>query len=339
MLQSFDDGEEEFFFVGPGNQLDVDGKSLGRLAEGEGKPRKAREVQPLTVAHGVPVIVRIAGAIIARAMLEGRHRGNRREKDRHLAHLPEQIGAHQVAFRARSHKRFQCDRGFRRCSCKILSQHRAQRVFLALRAVTNQIADHRSKEEPPQLQRAIESLQLHRLDMEALLREELTRAVHGGLRFGRGGAERAALENSDAQAAQFHRANRAQGYRRGERVAGVRPCHHFEECAKIRSRARHRPHHANPRERACPRRKMSRGWNPARRRFESANSGKMSGRADGTAAIAAYPAHGTAAGNCRRFAAARAACGSGKVPGIGSFPGDAIVRFVGHQEFRRVGIA
>src|SRR5208283_2324117 len=61
LLQSFGDGEEEFFLVGPGNQLDVDGKSLGRLAEGQGKPRKAREIQPLAVAHDVPVVVRITG--------------------------------------------------------------------------------------------------------------------------------------------------------------------------------------------------------------------------------------------------------------------------------------
>src|SRR5208337_3391605 len=139
---------------------------------------------------------------------------------------------------------------------------------------------------------------------EALLREELTGTVHGGLRFGRGGAERAALENSDAQTAQFLRANRPQGYRRGERVAVVRSRHHLEERANIRNRARHRPHHTNPRERARPRRKVSRGWDAAWGRFQSANTGKMRGHADRTAGIATYPAHGTAAGNCRRFATA-----------------------------------
>src|SRR5208337_2056647 len=300
----FGDREEEFFFEGAANKLHVDWQALGRFSKWQGQSRKSREIQPLAVAHGVPVIVRIAGAIIARAMFEGRRRGNRREKDRHIAQLPEQLGAYQVAFRARSHERFQSDRGFLCRKREKLLQQRAQQIFLTLRAVTNQIADHRSKKEPPQFQRAAESLQLHQLDMEALLREELTRAVHGGLRFGRRGTERSALENTNTQATQFLRTNRPQGDRSGERVAGVRSRQHFEERAKIRDRACHRSHHANPRERACPRWKMPRGRNPAWRRFESANAGKMRGRANRTAAIAAYSAHGTAAGNCRRFATA-----------------------------------
>src|SRR5215469_9444960 len=65
----------------------------------------------------------------------------------------------------------------------------------------------------------------------------------------------------------------------------------------------------------------------------------MSGRANGTAAVAADPRDGTAGGDGRSFAAARAARRVRRIPRIGSFAGEAVVGFVGHQEFGCVGIA
>jgi len=227
----------------------------------------------MTVAHGVPVIVRIAGAIdhCPRHVWKAGP-GKQARKDRHRRALCRNRSARTKSRSCRAKPyRFPEER----VSAAVLQDtlaHRGLNEFSwALRCCDDQIADHRSRENHPPIGSARStSLQLHRLDMEALFREELTpRRLHGGLRFGRGGwpGARRSRRNSDAQARQFqHARTRAPGYnpRRGVRRE-VRPCHHFEEWARTAVPVcRHRPHHANPRESACPRReKSSRGWNPA----------------------------------------------------------------------------
>ena len=86
--------------MGAADQLDVNGKPFGRAAKGESNAGKADEIQPLAKTHGLAIIVRIAGAIIARAMSESGSRGNGREKNGDVAELTQQVGAKQVTLGA-----------------------------------------------------------------------------------------------------------------------------------------------------------------------------------------------------------------------------------------------
>lgn len=76
LFESFRDGKQEFFFVRPADQLNVDGEPFGRLPEGKREPGKTRKIQPLTITHGVAIAVRFAGAISSFAMAERRLGGN-----------------------------------------------------------------------------------------------------------------------------------------------------------------------------------------------------------------------------------------------------------------------
>ena len=87
------DGEKKFFFVRAGDELDVDRQTFGRTAEGKRKAGEAGKVQPLGEAHGVSIIVRIAGTIIAGAVGKGRSGGDGQKKNRDVAELTEEIGA------------------------------------------------------------------------------------------------------------------------------------------------------------------------------------------------------------------------------------------------------
>ena len=95
------DSKEEFFFVRAADQLDVDGKSFGRAAQGEGDSRETGEVEPLGVTHGVAITVRLAGDIIALAVTERGFAGDRGEKNRESAKLAENGSTNKVAVGAR----------------------------------------------------------------------------------------------------------------------------------------------------------------------------------------------------------------------------------------------
>jgi len=73
--------------------------------------------------------------------------------------------------------------------------------------------------------------------------------------------------------------------------------------------------------------------------LESANTAKVGGCADGASAVAANSAHGAAGGDGSGFATARAAGGVSGIPRVRGFAGEAVVGFIGHQEFGRIGIA
>ena len=47
------------------DQLDIDGESFARTSQGEREARKTGEIEPLAEAHGVAIVVRITGPIIA----------------------------------------------------------------------------------------------------------------------------------------------------------------------------------------------------------------------------------------------------------------------------------
>src|SRR5438270_11448480 len=84
---------------------------------------------------------------------------------------------------------------------------------------------------------------------------------------------------------------------------------------------------------------MAGGGNAAGRGLQSTEAAKMRRHANGAAAVAADAAHRAACGNSCSFAAAGAACGICAVPRVARFSIEEIVRFVGHQKFRRVGVA
>src|SRR5215472_5882235 len=65
----------------------------------------------------------------------------------------------------------------------------------------------------------------------------------------------------------------------------------------------------------------------------------MSGHANGPAAITSDTAHRAACSDRGGLAAAGAARGASKVPGIAGLSGEKVVGLVGHQKFRRVGVA
>src|SRR5580692_5113819 len=100
LLEGFGYGEEKFFLVRAADELKVDGESFRGAAEGKRQGRKTGKIQPLAEAHGVAIIVRIAGAVVAGAMWEGGCGGDRREKNRNIVQLPKQIGTDGVALGA-----------------------------------------------------------------------------------------------------------------------------------------------------------------------------------------------------------------------------------------------
>jgi hypothetical protein len=64
------DSEEEFFFVGAGDQLDVDGEAFRGLSHRKRKAGEAGEIEPLAETHRVAVIVGIAGTVVTSAVFE-----------------------------------------------------------------------------------------------------------------------------------------------------------------------------------------------------------------------------------------------------------------------------
>ena len=123
----------------------------------------------------------------------------------------------------------------------------------------------------------------------------------------------------------------------GGSVAGIGSGHHVKESAKIGDGAGHGADDSDPGKCACAGRKMSGGGNSAGCGLETADAGEVRGKANGAATVAADSAHGATGSDCRGFTAAGAARGAREIPGIAGFAGDAIVGFVGHEKFGRVG--
>src|SRR5215472_12941255 len=84
---------------------------------------------------------------------------------------------------------------------------------------------------------------------------------------------------------------------------------------------------------------MAGGGNAARSGLQSTDATKMSGDANGAAAVTANAAHRATRSDGGSLSATRAACGVGKIPRIAGFSSEKIVGFVGHQKFGRVGVA
>src|SRR5713226_4819320 len=75
LFDGFRDGQDEFVFKWPADDLDTDGQSFVRNACRDGRAGKAGQVQPLRKPHGVAVAR--AGEIISLAVTKRGTRGNR----------------------------------------------------------------------------------------------------------------------------------------------------------------------------------------------------------------------------------------------------------------------
>src|SRR5262249_39701666 len=95
----------------------------------------------------------------------------------------------------------------------------------------------------------------------------------------------------------------------------------------------------NPTERTVAGREMPRGGNTAGRGVESTDAAEKSGGADGTAARTADSAERTTRRGSCSFAPPGGRPPTSAVPGVAGGGGEAIVGFVGHEEFGSAGVA
>ena len=169
LLNRFRDGEDQFVLKWPADNLDADGQSFIRNADGNGCAGKAGQVQPLRKPHGVAV----AGPamVISLAVTKRGAGGNRGEQHGRVLHLAQNIGTEKIPIRAGFGELIQCNWMSRGRVSEILAKHRADFIFVAGDTVPEQIADYRAKEKPPQIERAIEAIQMEGFDGEAALGE------------------------------------------------------------------------------------------------------------------------------------------------------------------------
>jgi len=98
LLERFRDGEDQFVFKWPADDLDADGQSLARNADGNGCAGKAGQVEPLRKPHGVAVAR--PGMVISLAVTKGGTDGHRGEQNRSVSHLAQNFGAEKIPIRA-----------------------------------------------------------------------------------------------------------------------------------------------------------------------------------------------------------------------------------------------
>src|SRR5712664_1965681 len=169
LLDGFRNGQDQLVFKRPANHLHTDGQSFVRNGEGNRCAGKAGQVQPLRKPHGVTVAR--AGEIISLTMKKRGTRGNRREQDRRVVHLAQNLGAEKIPIRAGVREFIECNRISRGRAGEILAQNWAGFILMAREAVLEQIADHWAKEKPPKIECAIESIQTEGFDVETSLDE------------------------------------------------------------------------------------------------------------------------------------------------------------------------
>src|SRR5260370_21483246 len=120
--------------------------------------------------------------------------GNSRKQNRRVLHLPANLGPEKIPLRASLHELLEGNRTFGMCAREILEQNRTDLIFVAGEAVPEQIANHRAEEKPPQIERAVESLDPKRFDDEAALAERFCGALDSGTSLRSCHAEGIALE-------------------------------------------------------------------------------------------------------------------------------------------------
>ena len=157
MFDLFGDGEDQLFFVRAADHLDADGKAVRRDPDGYRSPGKSCQIEPLGIAHGVAIAMVRAGMPGAFAVAESGSGRNGRKQNRDVLHLAENLGADKIAPRACVQDLVERWRSFQFGDRKIFAQHRADLIFVAVDRWTKQMRDQRTEEEPPQIDRAIET--------------------------------------------------------------------------------------------------------------------------------------------------------------------------------------
>ena len=225
--------EEELFFVRAADELDVDGEAFGRAAHGQGKTGKASEIKPLAEAHGIAIVVGLAGNVIALTVLERRFGGDSGKKNRDIAELAKNGGAGEIAGGAGFLEGVESDRWLGLNRPEVGDEHRAQERFIALCRLADEPADHGPEEKPPQFEGLLQIFELLRFDTIVEITQKLRGAAQGGKSFRCCAAEFWIFENADAQAAQGGVSDGAERYGRGECVAGIGAEHEREETAEV----------------------------------------------------------------------------------------------------------
>jgi len=124
--------EEKFFFVGTGDKLDIDGETFGGAAHRERDTGEAGEIEPLAEAHGVAIVVRLAGRVVPGAVMEGGFGGHGGKQDGRVAELAENGGADLIAIGTGFLEGFESNRGIGCSGLEIMPEHRAESRFVAL---------------------------------------------------------------------------------------------------------------------------------------------------------------------------------------------------------------
>ena len=109
-----------------GDQLNVDGEAFGRLSHRKREAGEASEIEPLAETHGVAIVVRIGGPVVAGAMFECRRCRNSGEKYGDILELPQERGANQIAVSTGFLERFKSDFRFGQRHFEIAGEHRAE---------------------------------------------------------------------------------------------------------------------------------------------------------------------------------------------------------------------
>jgi len=287
------------------------------------------------VAHGFAIAGRRAPCPFAVAECwRGRNRG---QKNRDVFHRFKDAGAFEIAgcgfCDEVQHRRWR----FRARGLQIIQKNRAQLRFLSSDLLREELCNDGPEEKPPEIESAVEIVKPEWLDAEIGLFEKFCGAIDGDKRLRRCRSDGRGIEKADAKTAQFFARNFVSRCGDAEGIARIRTGEHVEQSAKIRHGARHRTYDADPAEGTVAGRNVARGWDAAGSGLKPANSTEMRRDADGAAAVATDSAEGAAGSDGCRFAAAGAAGRVGEIPWIASGAVDAIVGFVGHEEFRRVG--
>ena len=345
-FEGFGDGEKKFFGEWVADELDADGETAGGSGDGNGEAGESGKIEPLRVAHGFAVAANFFGRTLAGprtpssfSVSKGGRGGNRRQENVEALHRLENACALEIASGAFVDEFEHSEWRFHASRFEIIQKNWAELRFFSSDLLREELRDGRAEEKPPELESAVEIVELEWFDVEAGLFEKFSRAGDSGERFGSCWADRRRVEDTDADFFQFFRRSLFGGQRNAEGIVRIGAGEDVEKNAQVSGCARHGADDADPAEGTVARRNVSGGGNAARSWLESADAAEMGRDANRTAAIAADSAERTTGCDSCCFAAARTAGGVREIPRITGGSTDAIVGFVSHEEFWCVGAA
>ena len=199
LFEALSHGQDQLVLMRAADDLDANGKACARKTDGDGGAGETGEIQPLRIAHGVPITR--CGAVVSFAVEESGARRDRREQDRDLLHLAQDSCAQKVALGAGFDERIERDRAAGCCVREVFAQHRADLVGLADDGFGKEVANYGAEEEPPEFDSAVEAIEGKRFESETLADEKFCDVLDGRVSFWGCSAESRAFQNSDAEAA------------------------------------------------------------------------------------------------------------------------------------------